>query len=184
MELLGNKNKWVITLNELEYAAKSGDADSQFNLGWRYRKGDGVTQDDREAAYWYLKAANQGHPMALNNLGMFYMNGLGDCGPDMDEAYRYYKAAADKGHKLAMNNLAGCYATGSGVDQDLRKAFELCLLAAELGDDDSQAKIGLHYLKGDGVPQNYEIGVLWLKKAAAQGYEPAINMLNTLNNSD
>ena len=40
-------------------AAEAGNAASQNNLGFLYRKGFGVGKDEREAARWYLRAANQ-----------------------------------------------------------------------------------------------------------------------------
>src|SRR5690348_3075964 len=40
--------------------ADGGNAAAQTNLGWMYRNGHGVTQDDAEAAKWFRKAAIQG----------------------------------------------------------------------------------------------------------------------------
>ncbi len=37
--------------------AEQGDAGAQYNLGLMYREGQGVSQDDAEAAKWYRKAA-------------------------------------------------------------------------------------------------------------------------------
>ena len=46
--------KWYRT------AAEQGLGEAQYNLGNRYRNGEGVTQDYAEAANWYRKAAEQG----------------------------------------------------------------------------------------------------------------------------
>ena len=40
-----------------------------------YGNGDGVAEDDKQAAYWYQKAAEQGHVGAQNNLCNRYGNG-------------------------------------------------------------------------------------------------------------
>jgi TPR repeat protein len=48
--------------------AQAGDAEAQFNLGVMYDRGQGVPQDDVQAAEWYRKAAEQGHAAAQNNL--------------------------------------------------------------------------------------------------------------------
>ena len=48
--------------------AEQGDADAQFNLGYLYESGRGVSQDYNEAAKWYRKAAEQGHEKAIRNL--------------------------------------------------------------------------------------------------------------------
>ena len=42
-----------------------------------YRNGEGVPQDDAEAARWLRLAADQGHAEAQYNLGGMYAEGLG-----------------------------------------------------------------------------------------------------------
>ena len=50
-------------------AADQGLAMAQCNLGSAYMNGDGVTQDDAEAARWYHLAAEQGVQLAKALLG-------------------------------------------------------------------------------------------------------------------
>ncbi len=45
-------------------AARMGDAESQFALGWIYAYGRGVARDDATAAYFFRAAAAQGVPQA------------------------------------------------------------------------------------------------------------------------
>ena len=47
-------------MQELVKRAEDGDAEAQDDLGNRYADGEGVAQDDAEAATWYQKAAEQG----------------------------------------------------------------------------------------------------------------------------
>jgi soluble lytic murein transglycosylase-like protein len=47
-------------------AAKKGDADAQFDLGYLYAVGRGVKRDEALAAAWFLKAAKQKQPQAEN----------------------------------------------------------------------------------------------------------------------
>lgn len=42
-------------------AAKAGDAESRYSLGWMYMNGRGVQRDDGLAAYFFNLAAEQGH---------------------------------------------------------------------------------------------------------------------------
>lgn len=49
-------------------AAKAGNGDAQFNLGWMYANGRGMDRDDAMAAYFFGLAANQGHVQAKNML--------------------------------------------------------------------------------------------------------------------
>ena len=84
-------------------AAERGDAVAQFNLGIMYRNGEGVPEDDAEAARWYRRAAEQGHAGAQLNLGVIYDNGEGVPEDDV-QAYAWYSIAAAQGHELAKKN--------------------------------------------------------------------------------
>ena len=48
--------------------AKKGDASAQFFVASTYSRGDGFPENDKQAVYWYLKAAEQGHGMAQISL--------------------------------------------------------------------------------------------------------------------
>ncbi|HDR2334007.1 TPA: SAM-dependent methyltransferase, partial [Enterobacter kobei] len=58
-------------------AAEQGDAGAQCNLGLMYANGQGVVQDDQQAAAWFRKAAEQGYADAQCNLGVMYAEGRG-----------------------------------------------------------------------------------------------------------
>jgi soluble lytic murein transglycosylase-like protein len=49
-------------------AARAGDPESRYNLGWIYANGRGVPRDDRLAAYFFQLAAAQGHEHATRML--------------------------------------------------------------------------------------------------------------------
>ncbi len=49
-------------------AARLGDPDSQFNLGWMYANGRGVERSDGTAAFFFHAAAEQGHEQARRML--------------------------------------------------------------------------------------------------------------------
>ena len=57
--------------------AAEGDASAQSSLGFMYAKGQGVTQDYKEAVKWYRKAADQGDAIAQYYLGLMYEKGRG-----------------------------------------------------------------------------------------------------------
>ena len=78
-------------------AAEQGLAEAQNNLGLCYDNGEGVTQNDKEAAKWYRKAAEQGFASAQNNLGFRYETGKGVTQNDK-EAAKWYRKAAEQGH--------------------------------------------------------------------------------------
>ncbi len=51
--------------------------EAQYNLGICYVNGEGVTEDDKQAVYWYRKAAKNGNGDAMVNLGWAYEQGEG-----------------------------------------------------------------------------------------------------------
>ena len=72
-----NRGDYATALREWRPLAEQGNAAAQYNLGFMYDKGLGVTQDYAEAARWYRKAAEQGHAGAQYNLGLMYGKGQG-----------------------------------------------------------------------------------------------------------
>ena len=80
------------------------DVEPQYNLGNMYYRGEGVPQNDKEAANWYRKAANQGHAGAQLNLGVMYKLGSGV--PENDvKAYNWWSVAKAQGDEDATSNL-------------------------------------------------------------------------------
>jgi V8-like Glu-specific endopeptidase len=58
-------------------AADQGLAIAQYYLALAYADGDGVPQDDAEAARWFRLAADKGYPNAQFHLGLAYADGRG-----------------------------------------------------------------------------------------------------------
>ena len=71
------RGDYATALREWRPLAEQGDAEAQFNLGLMYANGEGVPEDDVQAAFWFRKAAEQGDAAAQNNLGVRYDNGEG-----------------------------------------------------------------------------------------------------------
>ena len=83
----------------LRQAAKQGDAEAQFSLGWMYANSDGVHRS-RGAVIFYHMAAEQGHAAAQYNLGNMYSDGK--VVPEDDaEAVKWYRKAAEQGNAEA-----------------------------------------------------------------------------------
>ncbi len=79
-------------------AQNSNHPYAQYYLGVMFSKGQGVEQDDKEAAQWYLKASKQGVKEAQYRLGKLYAEGKG-VPQDYEAAYAWYKVATHLGHK-------------------------------------------------------------------------------------
>jgi TPR repeat protein len=129
---------------ELVGRAVAGDARAQCNLGVCYAKGEGVTQDYKEAVKWLTKSAEQEFMFAQANLGSLYHNGNGVT-KDQKEAVRWWTKAAEQGNAGAQFFLGVCYYQGKGVTQDYKEAVKWYTKAAEQGD--AKAKEALERLK-------------------------------------
>ena len=84
---------FVTALKEWKPLAERGDATPQFQLGWLYHKGLGVTQDYKTAVRWYTRAAEQGYAYAQSALGRMYEKGQG-VSQDYLRAYMWFSLAA------------------------------------------------------------------------------------------
>ena len=65
------------------------------------------------------------------------------------------------------------YFTGTGVEKDMKRAFEYFAKAADKGHAKAQYNLGVLYDRGEGTAQNYEQAFEWYSRAAEQGYPPA-----------
>ena len=95
---------------------------AQVRLGMMYGNGEGVPQDDAEAAKWYRSAAEQGHGTAQLFLGHAYTNGEG-VPQDDAEASKWYRSAAEQGIGGAYRALGRAYYLGRGVLQDMVQTY-------------------------------------------------------------
>jgi TPR repeat protein len=166
----------------IEALASEGYSPAQSILGNYYyygretNEGYGVEKDWEKANKWYSKAADQGDPRGLNNLGTSYMEGEG---VEKDEAkgFGLFREAAKKGYPQAQNNLARCFYFGQAVDRDLERATFWYRRAAFRGNPAAQGSFGALYYAGERVEQDYEIAIEWFNKAADQGDEFSVYML-------
>jgi len=153
-------------------AAELGDAEAQNKLGFMYARGEGVAEDDQEAAKWFRKAAEQGYAKAQLNLGLSYAKGEG-VQEDDQQAVKWFRKAAEQGYAKAQFNLGIMYMNGEGVAEDDQEAVKWYRKAAEQGYARAQFNLGFMHSKGKGVPEDDREVVKWYRKAAEQGYAAA-----------
>ena len=77
----------------------------QNNLAFSYHEGNGVERDEREAAKWYRRSAEQGFGPAQSAVAAAYLTGRG-VQRDFDEGMRWLRLAAEQGMDDARRNLA------------------------------------------------------------------------------
>jgi TPR repeat protein len=75
-----------------------GDPEGQYRLAHMYSSGEGRPVDGAQAEIWYLRAAEQGHDLAIYHLGLLYWRGRGASGrKDYVNAHVWFSIAADRG---------------------------------------------------------------------------------------
>jgi putative methionine-R-sulfoxide reductase with GAF domain len=96
------------TLQQLRQFADKGEPAAEYALGMRYASGNGVKQDDKEAAAWFIKAAENGNVKAQATMGTRYWGGRG-VPASLTQAYFWTvlaRAAGDQNSKTFAEILA------------------------------------------------------------------------------
>jgi TPR repeat protein len=138
-------------------AAENGSAAALNNLGLMSLNGQGVAQDDKEAAKWFLRAAEQGQVNAQTSLGLMYLNGQG-VPQDYEQAVKWFRLAAEQGKDPeAQLSLGYMYVNGQGVSQSYADAYAWWAVAAANGNVDAQKNVELAQ-KGNMTPEQVERG--------------------------
>uniref|UniRef100_A0A914PSV5 MYND-type domain-containing protein n=1 Tax=Panagrolaimus davidi TaxID=227884 RepID=A0A914PSV5_9BILA len=119
--------------------------------GHQYRDGIGVKRDYKKSAIFYSKAAENGNPEAMFNLGRLYYFGHGVLQNFKTAVFWLEKSACLKPEKMK----------DSGVPE-------------------SQHMLGYMYYEGIGVEQDYHEAAKWFEKAVANGYTVSSNNLGVL----
>lgn len=159
------------SLSSLLQKATNGDADAQFALSERYRKGEGVESNLFECFKWCLEAAKNGNITAQIDIAANYVNGWGT--PiDKDEALKWLLEAVKKRAtysrkglmQSAVWDLAYLY---ENYKKDYKEAAKWYCVAATEGPYDffGQNELGRLYFFGRGVAQSYSEAFKWCNKA-------------------
>ncbi len=120
--------------------------------------------------------AEQGDPAAQVNLGIAYAKG-NQVSVDKTEAVKWYRKAAEHGYAPGIWNLAFMYIRGEGVNQSDEKARELFQQAADLHFAPAEYDLGMMNLYGMAGKRDRSAALMWIRRAAGQGYKEAIGFL-------
>ena len=107
-----------------------GSAVAANNLGSMYSEGEGVPENQREAARYFRKAAHRGLPYSMYTMGDRARLGLG-MDANMRLARYWYERAAEHGNARSLSNLGVIYRDGLEVRPDTDKAFAFFRKAME-----------------------------------------------------
>ena len=157
-------------------AANANNAQAQYQLGYMYQTGQGVTQDYAASAHWYSLAAGQGNKPAQVQLGYLAQNGLG-MPKNYNAALHWYQLAAAQGSAPAQNQLGYLYQMGYGVPVNFPEALRWYQSAAAQGSAPAQFRIGHFYAEGLGVPRDMAAARTWMTRAADGGFADARSWL-------
>lgn len=110
----------------------------------------------------------------------------------MADPMKWYEAkvpelivGAEAGDPDAMYHLALRYRKGREVPQDLPRAVDWFLRAADLGHAHAQSSMGVRYYYGEGVPKNHRLAMKWyLAGAAKKEPEALYNVGDLFDDSD
>ena len=177
------------TIFNLRYLAEeTSDIDSKYNLGCHYA----YETENKEAAKWYLLAANEGCAKAQYALGNLFSDEHYTEGvtKNLNAALKWYKLAAKQGHlgaKFKLSNIYSSYGTKKwtgivtedydeeqkwktlGENQIKKETFKWFQLAAEQGHTKAKIQLAELYSEGRGVAKNENEALKWYKLAAEQG---------------
>ena len=81
------------SVEELTASAENNNVHAQLKLAERFLRGRDVEQSDREALYWYQKAAEGGSHVAAAKLGYAYYRGIGTKSSDEKASFWLSQAA-------------------------------------------------------------------------------------------
>ena len=172
-----------LTFKWMKAAAEQGHVEAQFKTGDYFQVGTGTTKDISKAFYWYEQAGAAGHRGALSEMARAFYWGRELGGP------------VDKNHKLALfwfDKLAAAgdpnayFWIGTLYAGDTIGAADDALAAryfaegARLEDASSQSSLATRYMRGDGVPLNLDLALVWFEKAYVNGDSGAAHWIGVI----
>lgn len=176
-----NDKKALELINEgltgLFKLARDGNSKAQWNLGKLFMFGNYLPQNREQANYWLKKSAE-----ANNAYGQFFYGAsfLNREVKDYSSAFYWINEANKKKLPESYSVLAQLYRNGFGVAQDIKKAFELNLEGAKLGDRTAMFDVAYSYGEGQGVEVNQSEAFKWYKKLADSGDSSAQNNIGSM----
>ena len=158
--------------------AKVGNSQAQKVIAHIYSLGQGVVANATEAIKWYCLAAEQGDPVAQNNLASHLLD------ENPEEAIKWYVAAAEQDFPFAQEVLGDIYSGNLYLPSELAEkirnnseAVKWYKKAATKGFPIACHRLGDMYAIGQGVTKNEEQAVKWYRRAADNNYGPSQKIL-------
>jgi TPR repeat protein len=116
----------------------------------------------REVYDLLVSADSAGDARATYALATWYLHGTKFTKRDIARGTELLQRAVKKNIPDAAHDLAVSFEKGIGVQKSERKAFELYVRAALLGDRQSLYEVGRMYYHGIGASKNRHLAEVWL----------------------
>ena len=142
-----DQGKYADALQKWKSASKFGSREADFLLGFLY---DGVLQNDKEALFFFTKAALSGHIQAQVNVGLKYEKGEGT-NVNREQAIYWYSLAAFNQDDNAQFRLASLLQEETGKAKESHFWYEK---SAELGNPEAHLALATNFILGRGVEKN------------------------------
>ena len=170
---LYNAKDYAGAIEWFNKATNKGHVEAMYRLGFMYEFGQGVAENNIQAAEWYRKAIDKGNYEAMYRLGVLYYEVN-----NYEQAFVYLNKAAEYNYMQALNSLGVMYSNGRGVTRDDAKALELYRKAADRGLPVAMYNVGYMYANGRGVTQDRNEAIKWMRMSADKGYNNAKEWLS------
>ena len=150
--------------------AELNDPISQYVLGRRYQRGDGVKKDFDLAINWYFKSASSGFIKSFYALGHLYKDK-----EDINNALYWFKRSIDNGDTRAYSSIAFIYLQKNATQNAIEEGYRMLHKGAECGNVACAFLLGIEYISGNTWGEGNIIsidknkGIELIRKAADNG---------------
>ncbi|MDR0789597.1 MAG: sel1 repeat family protein [Bacteroidales bacterium] len=164
----------VVSAQNFERKAKSGNVQAQVELAKQYYSGIGQLQNYKQALVWFEKAAKGGNVDAMYQAATMREEGKG-CEANIREAFNYYLKAAERGNIPSQIKVAMMYEQGQGTVKSEARAYLWYRVCADRDDILACRKVGDYYAEGNVVGKDHTEAKLWYEKAlSAAGKDTSV----------
>jgi TPR repeat protein len=165
------------SLAMLEAAARGGHTPAQMSLAAAYLRGIGGEPDQAQAAFWYRTAVEAGVEEAVAPYASMLARGIGVPKDEM-AALQLFQKAAEREDATAQYSLGVFHEKGmAGLTADPRTAVMWWRRAANQGQPQAQAKLGIALVRAEGTTRNVTEAYAWLAASGLEETEPWIQVL-------
>lgn len=159
-------------------AAQAGHINAQNRLG-RILASRRDTLGWQEAVGWWMKAEQQGSPLAHYYLALAFGRGKG-VKTDIERALTNLRISAAYGVASAENRMGALYSSSKVVPRNLEMAVTYWRAAAERNNRAAKFNLGKAYHRGAGVERDPARAVKWVSEAANEGHAGAMYQLGLI----